>query len=177
MICFLYKRWISHKLDSDGRITGAAARHLARCPSCRRFYRACLALNGRLRADACMEGWLRETPIRQRAMSVIRRRAPRTVFRTSRAAALAACLAFALAGALLFLEPAPSHDTTPEGYASLKLLDRVLPDTDGEALNMEVTEPLTAEMERLSADLDSTMKFMGSLLSAALRPRDVLDGR
>jgi hypothetical protein len=172
MICFLYKLWISHKLDSDGRLSGAAARHLTQCPPCRRFYRAGLTFSGRLRADACMEGWLMETPIRQRVMSVVRRRAVRAAAPIRRSAALAACLALVALGALLFFQPGPTPPPPPGGTS---LLERVLPVTEAEALNVDVTQPLTDEMERLSADLRSTMKFMGNVLSVVLKPRGAPD--
>jgi len=163
MKCFFFRIWISHLLDGDAPAKGFLKNHLIRCPSCRSFYRTGLSLHSRLKADAGMEGWLKEVELRQRVMTSVRRqgRAPRPARRTAFAAA---CLALAAAAALIFLDPpAVERETGDLGM----LLEKYLPAPE----RMQVTEPLSAEMDRLTADLESLGRFLGTVMSTVFADR------
>jgi hypothetical protein len=154
---------ISHAADSDRALGGSTQRHVARCSACRQFHESCQSLGRRLRDEAARAGNASELHT-QRILAAVGDRPghARRVHWPVRVAA-AACLAVAVlvAGTLLVDRSGPPE--SPPGPTRLP----APPNVD---LARVIQNPLATELENLTADTRSGVRFLVACLDVSPAP-------
>jgi hypothetical protein len=150
-----------------------------RCPACDRFFVSGLALPERLRTDVSEETPYREILLTERVMEAVTdwdkiTPKPRISFSSSRQMmAIAACLTLLVMGGLLYLNPQEKTQPSEKDMASTigavtdlgrNLWNAHLERKENHSWMAYMTEPLTAEVERLTKDAESIRGFFFSAL-------------
>ncbi|MEN6575036.1 MAG: hypothetical protein ABFD90_01745 [Phycisphaerales bacterium] len=164
MFCWFFRFMISNAADSDGHIGTITRWHALRCANCRQFHRTCRTLGKNLRAEAAalpatsrQFAW--EVPA---SLPHAQRRPP------ARPAWSAIAAAACLAVVVLFVVPS-RHIESPTPPAHTAPTPRM--ELPGAWAHMLET-PLTTEVQRLSDDAQSGIRFLVACLDA--RPAETV---
>lgn len=190
LTCKFYQAWINRALDEDRSLSARVARHLARCPHCRRWHEGQQSVISRLRAihrydevgtgdtAADMAGQVTTSAppfLRARILNEIKsdpqRGAPRVPSRWAWAGTVVATLAVAWFLTRPGMQPAPEvmvQDARPELAASGSVTDIIEVTTrftDGGRLLQVATnvdQPLQREMQLVLADARAALRSLQS---------------
>lgn len=163
MPCWFHRLMISHAADSDQALGGATQRHVARCAACRQFHESCQSLGQRLRNEAARAGNASEQQTRRILAAVGDRPGHARRVQLPVRVAVAACLAVAvlIAGTLLVDRSGPPE--SPPGPTRL-------PTPPNVNLTRVIQNPLATEMENLTADTQSGVRFLVACLDVSPAP-------
>lgn len=169
MFCWFYKFMISHTLDNGNRPSGITEKHICHCADCRQFYKTSQSLGESLILDAAISNTRTSKRLSERILRAIpdQRTETHKVGTKLWASAAAACLALiVLIGALLLVAQRNGRDDVLPSQTQMALAIRELRAVykqvgqDLPTWPDVIEEPLTSELESLSDDTESAVRFL-----------------
>jgi hypothetical protein len=158
MFCWFFRFMISNAADSGGHVGAITRWHALRCANCRQFHRTCRTLDKNLRAEAAALSTTSRLFTREVPVSLPHAQGRPPARPAWSAIAAAACLVVAV----LFVVPS-RHIESPTPPAHTVPAPRMeLPGAWAQVLET----PLTTEVQRLSDDARSGIRFLVACLDA-----------
>lgn len=163
MFCWFFRLMISHAADGNNRLSARTQNHIRRCAGCREFHEACLSLGEGLRREAPLPDEQFSRRLHERIVSAVPGQRPETyklVIKWRPVIAAAACIAVLASIGILFLtrsEKVPDSNRYAEGK---KIIYDLVGEELLEAWPESVESPLADEVENLTRDTESAVRFL-----------------
>ena len=159
MLCWFFRRMISHAADGDGDPGRLTQWHLSRCQFCQQFHTECHLLEQRLRREA--PRWAADP--RQAPMSSVQPNETRASLSWAARGAIAAAVAV-LASLGVFLPTRPQSPITPPDVAVAASGPPISEQRHWTGL---IENPLIAEVQSLREEAESGMLFLVACLDVS----------
>lgn len=191
MRCWINRLMISHCEDGGRPLPGWVKRHMQRCPGCLGFHRSVSEMPGALAADAPACNAEQEIRLAKRVTAAVERGSgaderirsyhESAGFRRKPGWILAAAASIAVAALLItFMMNDDPKDAAPPGEDAAAAIERLVeipqglfvsvdtPPAEPAAWLSAVAQPLTEEVDRLSADASMVGTFLQAFLAVEI---------
>jgi hypothetical protein len=162
MFCWFFRLMISHAADGNSSLSAITQKHVSRCAGCREFHEACLSLGEGLRREAPGLDEEFSSRLHERIASAVPGQRPETykLVIKWRPVIAAACVAVLASIGILLLtrsEKVPDSNRYAEGK---KIIYELVGEELLEAWPESVGSPLADEVENLTRDTESAVRFL-----------------
>jgi anti-sigma factor RsiW len=160
LTCRLVRGWVSVcGSASAGAPRGLGAGHVATCPDCQHFFRACDELDLALKRDAARHAPVPPAGLEQRIMRAVNQSAPEPRAPRYVPLALAGAVACAALAVLVFQQrSSPTNVTVPDvpALAANQVWTSLKPSADA----LLAGDPLQREVDAVVSDARSAVRFL-----------------
>jgi len=168
MFCRFFRFMISGVVDTGRSLSPTTRRHIRRCAACRRFHETSVSLAERLRREAAE---LQAPPRQKLAERILKAQsdactaAHRLRIRWGPVAAAASLVVIATAAAVFVMRPGPGGPTTNRYEQGREIIAGLVPQEVIVAWPEVVDAPLAGEVENLTSDTESAVRFLVSCVA------------